>query len=131
MSDEKRVVFLVDDDEDYRFQMRLQLEAAGYGVVEAASHAEARKALLREPFDVAVVDLMMEEMDAGFTLCRELKSHKPAVPVIMVTAVASETGIEFEAGTGEERSWIKADALLAKPVRFEQLLGEVKRLLGG
>ena len=131
MTDKNVTILLVDDDEDYRFQMRVQFEAAGYGVVEAASHAEAQKVLVRERFDLAVVDLMMEEMDAGFALCRELKSIHPNVPVIMVTAVASETGIGFEAGTGEERSWIKADALLAKPVRFEQLLREVDRLLKG
>jgi len=131
MTDKKKIILLVDDDDDYRFQMRVQFEASGYGVVEAASHADGRKALVKERFDLAVVDLMMEEMDAGFTLCKELKSHHPDVPVIMVTAVASETGIEFEASTGEERSWIKADALLAKPVRFEQLVREVKRLLKG
>lgn len=40
----------------------------------------------------------------------------------MVTGVTGETGIEFDAATNEERAWIKADELLAKPVRPEQLL---------
>ena len=43
------------------------------------------------------------------------------MPVILVTAVASETGLDFDAATAEERGWIKADAVLDKPVRFEQL----------
>ena len=47
----------------------------------------------------------------------------------MVTGVASETGIAFAATTAEERRWIKADARVDKPIRFEQLLREIRRLL--
>jgi hypothetical protein len=49
--------------------------------------------------------------------------------VLLVTGVTSETGFEFDAQTSEERSWIKADGLLPKPIRYEQLIGEVKKLL--
>jgi len=55
----------------------------------------------------------------------------PSHAVIVVSGVESETGLEFDATTSEERSWIKADKFLAKPVRFEQLLGEIDRLLRG
>lgn len=122
-------VLIVDDDTDFLLQQRLQLEQAGFEVIEADSHEKARRLLETTPFDVAVVDLMMEELDAGFTLAYEIKRKNPAIPVIMVTGVAGETGIEFDAATREERSWIKADAFLAKPVRFEQLLREMNRLL--
>ncbi len=37
--------------------------------------------------------------------------------------------MDFDAATDEERSWIKADAMLAKPIRFEQLKREIDRLL--
>jgi hypothetical protein len=40
-----------------------------------------------------------------------------------------ETGIEFDAQTPDERSWIKADTLIQKPVRPEQLIREIERLL--
>lgn len=122
-------VLIVDDDTDFLLQQRLQLEQAGFEVIEADSHEKARRLLETTPFDVAVVDLMMEELDAGFTLAYEIKRKNPTIPVIMVTGVAGETGIEFDAATREERSWIKADAFLAKPVRFEQLLREMNRLL--
>jgi len=75
------------------------------------------------------VDLMMEEVDAGFTLCYHIKKNHPNVPVVLVTGVASETGIAFGSETREERSWVKADALLNKPIRFEQLRKEIERLL--
>jgi len=38
--------------------------------------------------------------------------------------------MKFDASTKEERSWIKADLFLSKPIRHEQLLREIKRLLG-
>jgi two-component system, OmpR family, response regulator len=123
-----RTVLLVDDDEDFRLQQKLMLENAGYRVVEAANRPEGEALLEKEKPDAAIVDLMMEEVDDGFALCYHIKKSK-GIPVIMVTGVTAETGYEFESGTDEERNWIKADAVLAKPVRAEQLLGEIKRLL--
>jgi hypothetical protein len=43
--------------------------------------------------------------------------------------VTAETGISFTPTSGAERAWVGADALLAKPIRFEQLKREVERLL--
>lgn len=131
MSETKKCILLVDDDADYRFQQRIQLTNAGFDVIEAESRHRAEALLDSGGFDLAVVDLMMEEMDAGFILSHTIKKRFPRVPIIMVTAVASETGLEFDAATEEERCWIKADAMLAKPVRFEQLLQEITRLLKG
>jgi CheY-like chemotaxis protein len=79
--------------------------------------------------DLAVVDLMMEDMDGGFVLCHRIKKLDPKIPVIMVTAVSSETGIEFDLASEKGKSWFKADALLTKPARFEQLKREIERLL--
>ena len=122
-------ILLIDDDYDFRLQNRLQLEAKGYSVLEGESAGVARELLGKEQPDLIVVDLMMEEEDSGFALCYFIKQRWPNLPIIMVTGVAAEAGIQFEAATSEERAWIKADALMAKPVRFEQLLAEIERLL--
>jgi len=126
----KKTIMVVDDDSDYRFQQKVQLEASGYTVVEADSAEQAMEELEKTRPDLALVDLMMEEMDAGFTLCYHIKKKYPDVPIILATAVTRETGLEFDAATSEERSWIKADVLLAKPIRFDQLRREIERLLG-
>jgi len=128
---EAKTILLVDDDEDYLLQTRMQLEAAGYKVVTASSLSEADQKLAEVNPDLVVADLMMEYLDAGFVLCHHVKKRNAETPVILVTAVTSETGLEFESATGEERSWIKADAILTKPVRAEQLRNEVARLLAG
>jgi two-component system, OmpR family, response regulator len=129
MENEKKTILVVDDDIDYLYQQKIQLEAAGYNVLTAEGMVGAEEILQDTLPDLAVVDLMMEELDGGFTLCHRIKKKDPAIPIIMVTAVASETGMEFDTATEEERSWLKADALLDKPVLFEQLNREIKRLL--
>jgi CheY-like chemotaxis protein len=126
-----KLILVVDDDVDFLEQQRLQLEAAGFRVITAESRGAAERLLRTEMPDVAIVDLMMEEADGGFTLCYHIRKTKPELPVILVTNVTRETGLEFDAATEEERSWVKADVVLAKPVRVEQLKGEIERLLKG
>jgi CheY-like chemotaxis protein len=122
-------ILIIDDDFDYIEQMKMQLEAAGYEVVTASSAAEGKETLNSIKPDAAVVDLMLEDVDGGFTLCYLIKKMDESIPVILVTAVAGKSNIDFDAATSEERAWIKADVVLDKPVRFEQLDREIKRLL--
>jgi CheY-like chemotaxis protein len=130
MTAQQKTVLVVDDDGDFREQMRLTLEGAGYAVHTAPGQAEAERLLETLRPDIAILDLMMENMDGGFVLSYKIKKAYPGVPVIMVTAVTSETGMVFDRTSPESRSWLRADAILAKPVRAEQLTREITRLLG-
>jgi two-component system, OmpR family, response regulator len=129
MTESQKTVMVVDDDVDLVLELQLQLEAAGYRVVTAHTDKDGRRVADEQHPDAAVIDLMMEEHDSGFALSHHLKRHLPQMPVILLTAVASETGIDFDATTAEERSWIKADMVLDKPVRFEILAAQLRRLL--
>jgi len=122
-------ILIADDDIDLLEQMKMQLEAWGFDVeaVETQHDAEIKIESLRP--DLAIFDLMMENQDSGFVLSYKLKKKYPDVPVILVTAVTSETGIKFDASTEEMRSWIKADVIMDKEIRYEQLKGEIDRLL--
>ncbi len=122
-------ILVVDDDTDFLLQVKTRLEVLGYYVLTAESRQAAEELLAQTRPDLAILDLMMEEMDGGFALAYHLKKLYPSVPVIICTAVASETGINFDTATNEERSWIKAEVFLAKPIRFEQLVREIERLL--
>jgi CheY-like chemotaxis protein len=124
-----KTILLVDDDQDYLLEKKIQLEHAGYKVITADSAKQGLELLEQQKPDIMVVDLMMEEHDSGFSICYFSKKRYPDVPVIIVTGVVSETGLEFDAVTREERSWIKADAMLSKPIRFEQLESEIRKLL--
>ena len=128
-SNTKKTVLLVDDDDDFLFQHRLHLETAGFDVVVAHGRQEAEELLANKRPDLAVIDVMMESPDAGFTLCHRIRKLDPAIPVILVTSVNSETGLDFSLASDEQRAWIKADSLLAKPIRFEQLMREIDRVM--
>lgn len=126
---EVKTVLIVDDDEDFLLQQQVYLEKAGYQVLTAPGRKEAQLLVEKEKIDCAVIDLMMEEVDGGFVLAHHLKAANPALPVIMVTAVTSETGLNFGTMGEGEKKWVKADVVLAKPIRYEQLIREVQRLL--
>lgn len=122
-------VLLVDDDDDVLQQLSMIFESDGYQVKTAGSRAEGEDALLGYHPDLCVFDLMMEEMDAGFVLSNTAKKIYPDVPVILLTAVVSATGMDFNPKSEVARAWVKADTILDKPVRAEQLREEVRRLM--
>ena len=126
-----RTVLVVDDDPDFLLQHQALLRHSGFQVLTAQGSEPAEAILNRERPDLAVVDVMMETADTGFILCHHIKEKYPDLPVIMVTSVNSETGLDFDTITQQQQSWIKADAFLAKPIRHEQLTQQIDRLLYG
>jgi len=126
---EPKNILVVDDDIDLLDQVTLILRSEGYRVIPAQGQAAGEEALLTSIPDLAVLDLMMENMDSGFVLCHHVKRLFPETPVILLTAVKATTGLDFHPQSAEAASWVKADAVLDKPVRPEQLKQEVKRLL--
>ena len=124
-----RTILLVDDDEDYLFQTKLNIEQFGFRVITAESQMEAENLLNTLKPDLAIFDLMMENEDSGFILSYKLKKKFPDVPVIIATAVTAETGISFGVGTEEDRKWIKADLYIEKGIRADQLNREIIKLL--
>jgi CheY-like chemotaxis protein len=125
----KKTVFVVDDDQDALDQLTLILEAAGYEVKSACSQPEAEELFLSGRPDLAVLDLMMEQLDSGLVLCHYLKKLYPDVPVIMLTAVAGATGLSMTPANAEAQSWVKADMVMDKPARAEQVRAAIHRLL--
>lgn len=129
MTSPPRTILVVDDNPDFLEQMKLQLEAGGFATVAAESAAQARELVASTAFDLAICDLMMEHADSGFGLAHAIKRKDARIPVIMVTGVASEAGIAIDATSKGERAWAGADVILDKPVRYEQLVREINRLL--
>lgn len=127
---ETKKILLVDDDPDVIHHASLVLKNEGFELISAMSRKEAQDRLLSVRPDLAIVDLMMEEEDSGFVLCRDLKRVYPELPVILMTSVRSRTGLSFDGKSAEELSWVKADSFLDKPASPDQLRKEVNRLLG-
>ncbi len=126
----KKKVLIADDDFDILEQLKMQLQAEGFDVVACESQAEAENQLETIKPDIAIFDLMMDDLDSGFVLSYKTKKKYPDVPVIIITAVTNETGLKFDVSTEESKNWLKADVILNKDIRFEQLFKEMNRLLG-
>jgi hypothetical protein len=62
-------------------------------------------------------------------LCHHVKRLYPDTPVILLTAVKAATGLDFHPQSDEAASWVKADLVMDKPVRPEQLRAEARRLM--
>jgi DNA-binding response OmpR family regulator len=123
------MVLLADDDQDYLFQMRHALENGGFEVIAFDNQEEAEEYLSSSQPDLAIFDLMMERDDSGFILAYHAKKHYPKLPVIILTAVTSETGRKFSIGDNKPESWIKADLYLEKGLLPDTLISYVKSLL--
>ncbi|MEI6174225.1 MAG: response regulator [Bacteroidota bacterium] len=122
-------ILIVDDDQDYLFQLESKIKHFGFKTITAESQQEAEKLLEKTKPDLAILDLMMENEDSGFILCYKMKKKYPDVPIIIATGVAAETGINFDINDENNRKWIKADRFLDKGIRTERLREEIDTLL--
>ncbi|HPS50698.1 MAG: response regulator [Bacteroidales bacterium] len=129
MAPVNKTILIVDDDQDYLFQLKMKVEKFGYKTITADSQEEAEELLERIKPDLAILDLMMEKEDSGFILCYRMKKKYPDVPIIIATGVAAETGIIFDIQDENNRKWIKADRFLDKGIRSELLKMEIEKLL--
>jgi len=130
MSNEmNKTVFVVDDDVDYIFQLKTMLEKMGFNVITASGQKEAEDIMDNINPDLIITDLMMENMDSGFVLSHKMKRIFPDVPIIIATALTSETGMSFSLENEDNKNWIKADLYLEKGIRADQLHREINKLL--
>lgn len=116
-------ILIVDDAATVRMYHRSILEDAGYSVSEAINGVEALEKSLQEPFDLYIVDINMPKLD-GYGFLHQLRSENIAqAPAIMVSTEEAEHDqtAAFRAG---------ANCYIAKPAKPEQLLKNVRLLLG-
>ncbi|MEI6434270.1 MAG: response regulator [Bacteroidota bacterium] len=122
-------ILIVDDDQDYLFQLKTKVERFGFNTITADGQREAEALLEKVKPDLAILDLMMENADSGFILCFKMKKKYPDVPIIIATGVTAETGITFDVNDENNRKWIKADRFLDKGIRSDLLKEEIEKLL--
>ena len=89
MKEGKFVILCVDDDPDILLTTRTVLEANGFLMEEARSAEEGLEIFKAVRPDLVLVDLMMEEVDAGKNLVKEIKLIDPDVPVLMLSSVGN------------------------------------------
>jgi DNA-binding response OmpR family regulator len=119
-------ILVVDDDPDIRRVAALALERiGGFGVLLAASAAEALALTAVEPPDLILLDVTMPDMD-GPTLLGALRARASTerVPVVFFTATSSDAP-----GDAERLCSLGAAAVIAKPFEIADLPRRVRDIL--
>ena len=81
-------LLLVDDDPSLLKLLGMRLTSEGFNVTTAENGQEALRRLARDPIDLVISDLRMDEMD-GMALFAEIQKRQPGMPVIILTAHGS------------------------------------------
>jgi DNA-binding response OmpR family regulator len=114
-------VLLVEDDVALATTLRESLQAQGYGVVLAGDREEAWQLAWREPFDIAVLDVMLPSSEeAGFLLGGDLREAGFRQPILFLSA--------RDAVPDRVRGLGMGDDYLPKPFALDELLARLKAL---
>ncbi len=114
-------ILIVEDDKKIASFIEKGLKAAGFAVDHAADGEEGLDLALAEPYDAAIIDLMLPRRD-GLSVIETMRREKINTPVIILSAK----------GSIDERVkglQVGSDDYLTKPFAFSELLARVQALI--
>lgn len=123
MKDNKYVVLCIDDDPDFLDSLQPIIEGNGYIFESAGTAEEGVRRYKQVKPDFVLVDLMMEEIDAGTSFVREIKALGATPPVFMLSSV----GDNLSAVT--DYNELGLSGVLQKPINPDRLLSTLKARL--
>ena len=116
-----RKVLVLEDEENIRSFVVINLKRAGYETIEAATGEEALVQLKNNPgIRVALLDIMLPDID-GFEVCRRIRATNNKIGIIMLTARTPEMDKVTGLMTG-------ADDYVTKPFSPAELTARVDAL---
>jgi len=128
-------ILIRDDDPDVILFISTLLRDNHYDPIEAHDGIEGLTKARSENPDLVLLDLMMPRR-SGIAVLSEMKKDSVLknIPVIMVTGVAGETGIDLEAflkrSVGKDQESVAPDGYVEKPIDPEQLLNIIREKIG-
>ena len=114
-------ILLVEDEENIRDVVKLNLELENYEVITADNGKTALKHFHEQHFDIVLLDVMLPEVD-GFQVCEQIRLTNNNIPIMMLTAKDGA----LDRITGLKKG---ADDYLTKPFNLEEMLLRVQNLL--
>jgi len=114
-------ILLVEDEENIRDVVKLNLELEGYEVITASDGLEALKRFKEGRYNLIILDIMLPEMD-GLAVCEQIRLEDSETPILFLTAKDTPADIIL----GLEKG---ADDYVTKPFNLQEYLLRVKVLL--
>lgn len=118
---EKYSILVVEDEENIREMLQLNLELEAYTVSTAITGPQAIKLAKEEYFDLIILDIMLPDMD-GFKVCESIRTQNNHVPILFLSARNS-------AADRVEGLKKGGDDYLTKPFNLEELLLRIEKLI--
>ncbi|HLP50835.1 MAG TPA: response regulator transcription factor [Chitinophagales bacterium] len=114
-------ILLVEDEENLREAIKLNLELEGYEIEVADTGKKALKKIVGQRYNLIILDVMLPEID-GFEVCENIRLSDTDTPILFLTAKDSNADKlqGFKIG---------GDDYLTKPFNLEELLMRVKVLI--
>ena len=127
----KKKVLIIDDDRDYCQSVQALLREEGYDVICVNTGAEGVEAATARHPDLIILDVMMENMWAGYDVNQKLKFQSGEdsirkVPIVMVSSIEEPPAARF--ARSPESVMITPDAYLTKPLDVRGFLDTVRSL---
>jgi two-component system OmpR family response regulator len=114
-------ILLVEDDKRIALFIIKGLKAEGFAVDHAENGEDGLHLALTEPYDAAVIDIMLPKLD-GLTLIERMRREKKKIPVIILSAKDTVDDRVKGLQTG-------GDDYLTKPFAFSELLARIQALI--
>ncbi|WP_029914413.1 response regulator [Pelobacter seleniigenes] len=123
MSESKKTVLIVEDEEDILALLHFNLMKADFNVICASCGEEGLKSVISSQPDLVLLDLMLPGID-GLEICRRLRADEATrnIPIIMLTAKGEESDVVKGLELG-------ADDYVTKPFSIKVLLARIQAVL--
>ena len=123
MRNDKHEILLIDDDNDFLEALNVLVQSWGYKTVTAGSAEEGLKKHKAASADLIIVDLMMEEVDAGAQFVKELKLMGSTTPVFLLSGAGDSMS------TGVDYTKLGFSGVFQKPIDAMRLMNVLKAKL--
>ena len=127
----RKKILIIDDDPSFLEICSAILEESDYQVDTASSSKEGLEKLVSQRPDLLLLDIMMTTMDEGLTFATSLKQREDLnkIPIMIVSAQPdAEKG--YQRSIDKEMDWISAEMFMEKPINPQDLLHNVRLLIG-
>jgi len=124
-------ILIVDDDPDFQAAIKVILERAEYECIQAYSMRQGLKLVSEESPDLIILDIMMEDISAGFRFVKERlevedTNAEAHIPILFVSSIQKFTNLNFR---DRLRPFLfSTDGFLDKPVEPKDLLERIREM---
>lgn len=125
MTDQKKIILVVEDEEPMQLVLRDVLKVEGYDVLEAKNGIEGLELALKEHPDLILLDILMPKMD-GLEMLKNLRADEwgRKVPVIVLTNLSDNEDIAKAVEEDVFEYFVKTD------IRIDEVIERIREKIG-